>query len=116
MEFNKEISTLILMADNANYDFYITTVLEAPQLIFMRDGKRVGDVISHKYSYGGKDGLLEIMGCGIKDDDGRDDVKGYLTAEECFDIIRKYYKSQRNLTLLILYKGTYCAIDYSMKT
>lgn len=116
MEFNKEMSTLKLMADKAGYDYFVKEIFETPQLIFMRNGQRVGDVISHRYSFGGVDGLLEIMGCGIKDNDGEDDVMGNLTTEECFDIIRKYYESQRNLTLLILYKETYCAMIYSMKT
>lgn len=115
MDFNKEMSSLILMTENANYDCYISEIFGTPQLIFMRDGKRIGDVISHDYSYGDREGLLEIMGCGITDDNGEDDVRGCLTAEECFDIIRKYYESQRNLTLLILYKEISCAMIYSMK-
>lgn len=98
MEFNKEMSTLKLMADKAGYDYFVREIFETPQLVFMRNGERVGDVISHRYSYGGVDGLLEILGCGIKDDKGEDDVAGYLTAEECFDIILKYYEGQRNLT------------------
>ena len=39
-------------------------------------------VICHEYSYGGREGLLEIMG--LVDDDIEDDVQGYLTANDVF--------------------------------
>ena len=93
MKTNKEMEKLIVMVDNANYDSYITEVFETLQLNLEKNGKRIGDIICHEFSYGGKNGLLEIMGCGIKDEYGKDDVKGYLTAEECFEIIRRYYES-----------------------
>lgn len=112
---NTEMEKLITMVDNANYENCVEEIFDTPQLILKKNGARVGDVICHKYSFGGDNGLLEILGCGIKDSDGEDDAKGYLTAEECFEIIREYYESQRNLTLLILYKETYCAMKYSMK-
>lgn len=38
------------------------------------------DVICNDYSYGGTEGLLEIMG--LVDNDNEDTVEGYLTAEE----------------------------------
>lgn len=41
----------------------------------------LGDAICHKYSYGGPEGLLEIMGKGC---DG--DVRGWLTAKDVIDI------------------------------
>lgn len=113
---NTEMEKLIIIVDNANYESYIGEIFDTPQLILQKNGARVGDVICHRYSFGSDNGFLEIMGCGIKDSDGEDDVKGYLTAEECFEIIREYYESQKNLTLLILYKGTCCAMKYSMKT
>lgn len=42
------------------------------------------DVICHPWSYGGKDGLLEMM---ADFDNYDDDVKGYLTANEALDQI-----------------------------
>ena len=42
------------------------------------------DVICHPWSYGGKDGLLEMMANFDNYDDG---VKGYLTANEAIDQI-----------------------------
>ena len=113
---NTEMEKLITMVNNANYESCVGEIFDKPQLILKKNGAYVGDVIYHRYLFDGDNGLLEITGCGIKDDDGIDDVKGYLTAEKCFEIIREYYESQRNLTLLILYKGTCCAIKYSMKT
>lgn len=40
------------------------------------------DIICHPWSYGGKDGLLEMM---ADFDNYDDDVKGYLTANEALD-------------------------------
>ena len=39
------------------------------------------DAICHRYSYGGPEGLLEIMGCIVRSDCD-DDVEGFLTAED----------------------------------
>ena len=113
---NTEMEKLINMVNNANYESCVEEIFDTPQRILKKNGARIGDVICHRYSFGGDNGLLEIMGCGIKDDDGTGDVMGYLTAKKCFEIIREYYESQRNLTLLILYKETYCAMNYFMKT
>lgn len=44
------------------------------------------DAICHYYSYGGKEGLLEIMGAG--------DVVGWLSAEEAFTYFEKIVKRQ----------------------
>ena len=41
-------------------------------------------VISHKYSYGGSEGLLEIMASFIDTT-----VRGWLTAEQVFEMIKK---------------------------
>lgn len=41
------------------------------------------DAICHQYSYGGKQGLLEIMGSIVRVDD--DTVEGYLTAQDIID-------------------------------
>lgn len=52
------------------------------------DGKqyiRSWDVVCHPYSYGGKEGLLEIYGSVVED------VEGWLTAE---DVINKYLKGE----------------------
>ena len=46
-----------------------------------------GDIICHKYSYGGNDGLWESMGFDWDDED----VTGYLTAEEVINRLKEYY-------------------------
>ena len=47
------------------------------------------DAVSHKFSYGGNDGLIEVMGS-INPKEPNDDVVGWLTAEEAF----KYFKRE----------------------
>lgn len=46
------------------------------------------DAICCSISYGGKDGLLEVMGDIIPEDDS-DDVVGYLTAKDVIEMIEK---------------------------
>ena len=41
-------------------------------------------VICNKYSYGGKEGLLEIMGLLTEEEAEYDEVAGYLTADNVF--------------------------------
>lgn len=51
-------------------------------LVPTSDGEDVEwDAVCHKYSYGGPDGLLEIMGSIVSENAG-DTVEGYLTAED----------------------------------
>lgn len=40
------------------------------------------DAVSHYYSYGGQQGLIEIMGCGDASEITGEDVIGWLSAEE----------------------------------
>ena len=46
------------------------------------------DAICHYYSYGGREGLLEIMGVGLED------VVGWLSAEEAFTYFEKIVRGQ----------------------
>ena len=55
--------------------------MDKHQIIVFQDGVRSWDVICHRWSYGGDEGLLEGMG-----DLFGPDVEGYLTAE---DIIKR---------------------------
>lgn len=41
------------------------------------------DAVSHKYSYGGLDGLIEVLGS-VNSNFPNDDVVGWLTADEAF--------------------------------
>lgn len=46
------------------------------------------DAICHQYSYGGREGLLEILGGDLED------VVGWLSAEEAFAYFEKIIKEQ----------------------
>ena len=46
------------------------------------------DAICHYYSYGGREGLLEILA------EGLDDVVGWLSAEEAFEYFKRVAKRQ----------------------
>lgn len=56
--------------------------------------KAICDVICHHYSYGGRDGLLEIMGL-VDEEKIGDTVEGWLTAKEIFSRIQKDYHSRK---------------------
>ena len=82
-----EMEKLAVMLMRKKVEFKINYMYEfgnAPQIILFDEcGERFGDVICHKYSYGGEDGLLEYMGVGIPEY-WDDDVLGWLTADETF--------------------------------
>lgn len=46
------------------------------------------DAICHQYSYGGNQGLLEILAVGL------DDVVGWLSAEEAFEYFERIVQRQ----------------------
>lgn len=65
------------------YDGYKVTVYCMDEEDNEYDGKYSWDAICHFGSYGHEEGLLEIMGEIVRNDD--DDVEGYLTANEILD-------------------------------
>ena len=52
------------------------------------------DAICHKYSYGGDEDLLEIMGLLTEEEKEIDDVIGYLTAEDVLARIIKHRQEE----------------------
>ena len=60
---------------------------EKNQIWYPSEDKPICDVICHKYSYGGEEGYLEIMGL----TENEDDVEGWLTAEQVFHRIYNDY-------------------------
>ena len=69
-----------------NYVPYAVTVnglTKTPQILYPHDRNPIFSIICHEYSYGGKEGLLEIMDC--RDDNLEEE--GFLTAQEVFDRI-----------------------------
>ena len=57
------------------------------QLWYPNRENPICDVICHSYSYGGKEGLLEIMGL----NENEDGVEGYLLPGEVFNRIFWHY-------------------------
>ena len=62
---------------------------ETPQVWYPNTKEPKMDVICHEYSYGGKNGLLEIMGLLTDEEAEYDSVVGYLTAENVLARILK---------------------------
>ena len=62
------------------------------QILYPEIGENnICDVILYEGSYGGEQGLLEIMGL-VDEEIIGDAVEGHLTAEECFGRIKKHYE------------------------
>lgn len=61
-------------------------------IIYDKDDGRLWDAVWHSFSYGFKQGLLEIMGDEIvnEDEDG-DSVVGWLTADDVIERVIKAY-------------------------
>lgn len=73
----KEIKKLIKGLEERGIDYGFRSLYEGYQVIV---GEWDWDAICHEFSYGGKDGLLEVAGKIVRDNP--DDVDGWLTAEE----------------------------------
>lgn len=56
--------------------------------VFNRTGRQIWDVVCHYGSYGCDQGLLEIMGDMVPEDDH---VRGYMTAQDVIDMATNYY-------------------------
>lgn len=67
---------------------------EDNQIFYPCREESICDVICHQYSYGGPEGLLEIMGL-VDEEEIGDTVEGYLTAKEVFSRIQRDYHSRK---------------------
>lgn len=76
-----EMTKLIEILKKNNIPFEVTSCGGAPQVWYPNRKHVVCDAVCHKFSFGGKDGLLEIMGL-VDEEEVGDEVEGYLTAEE----------------------------------
>ena len=56
--------------------------------------KRIISIVQGYGTYGEEDDLLEIMGLLTEEEEKIDDVTGYLTAEDVFNRIVKYFKDK----------------------
>lgn len=84
-------------ANNYGWRIEISSQVEfdnAPQLVVFdkETDKCLWDAICHRWSYGGRQGLLEIMGT-IVDKNVEDEVEGYLT---CDDVITRIHSTYGN--------------------
>lgn len=89
-KYCKPILCLADLCSAEGIPFVMRPVFDGLQLVCPNPDVWDFDVICHMGSYGHEQGLLEIMGaiCNTYDDD----VEGYLTVEEVFERIKKYYK------------------------
>lgn len=62
------------------------------QAVYPSNAARVCSVITGAYTYGGDEGLLEIMGLLTEEEREIDSVKGWLTAEDVFSRIQKHWQ------------------------
>ena len=98
-----EILKLKTMLDEAKipYDFEINPLQSPAYGIGRRyhigvPGKRnqIISVVQGKGTYGAEDDLLEIMGLLTEDERAKDEVAGWLTAENVFQRIKNYYDAK----------------------
>jgi hypothetical protein len=89
-----EMYVLINMLIKADIPFEVYPDVEGtPQVWYPTREKCICDVICHRYSYGGREGKLEIMGL-VDEAKIGDSVEGYLTANQVFERINNHYNSK----------------------
>lgn len=82
-EMNKLDAALTEMGIQHTYD----RNFDGGTQIIVEDGrKRLWDAVCTRFSYGGKDGLLELYGKALL---GNGDVKGWLTADDVIELVKK---------------------------
>lgn len=91
-KYYQPIMRLADLCEREGISFIVRPVFDGLQLVCPNLDVWDFDVICHMGSYGHEQGLLEVMGaiCGSDEDD----VEGYLTVEEVFERIKKYYKKE----------------------
>lgn len=65
-------------------------ILKGRQITVYEKGRRVLDAVCHAESYGGKRGLLEVMGVIVDGKRDNGDVKGWLTADDVIQMVEAY--------------------------
>ena len=80
-----EMITLIDKLEAAHIPHEVTAdICGTPQVWYPSRDNSICDVICHPYSYGGDEGLLEIMGLLTEEEAECDDVVGWLDAKNVF--------------------------------
>lgn len=91
----KEIFKLKEMLEKAQIPFVFKEhkgIRDGYQILYPKYDVRICSVIEHSYSYGNEKDLLEIMGLLTDEESEYDSVKGYLSAENVFERIKKDYE------------------------
>ena len=89
-----EMNKLMWLLENANipYEIAYQDWTDSIQVWYPSKENPVCDAICNRYSYGGKEGLLEIMGLLTDKESEYNSVVGWLTAGNVFTrIFRHYY-------------------------
>lgn len=87
---------LFHIKDIASNTIYFRRYYPSYQIIIYKKGakeERICDVIQHCGSYGNQQDLLEIMGGLTEEEQEKDSVLGYLTAEEVFKRFKQCYEN-----------------------
>lgn len=84
----KKLAAMLLPLVEKGLTFTTKLSYDGAALLLYRNGESFGDVVINNGSYGCEKGLLEGGYGPFATPDG-DDVWGYLTAEEAFEIISK---------------------------
>ena len=93
LEVKIEMTKLAVLLAKADIPFELAsfTICGEPTIQIASPSKEscIIDAVCHNFSYGGKEGLLEIMGPEVDD---YDDVCGWLTAEQAFKHFERVMK------------------------
>lgn len=76
-----KILTEMLKKNYVPFAVTVNTLTKTPQILFPNDRNPIFSIVCHKFSDGGKHGLLEVM------DYRKQDTEGGLTAQEVFNRI-----------------------------
>lgn len=71
--------------NDESFEFY-----QHYHIILQQGEERIISVIQGNHTYGNQEDLLEIMGLLTKEELEIDEVKGYLTADEVYNRIKRY--------------------------
>lgn len=88
---NREMHRLANMLGGANIPYEIRGLWGGLQITYPSGTDFVCSVVQHSFSYGGREGYLEIMGLLTEEEIENDSVKGWLTAEDVFERISNHF-------------------------
>lgn len=87
--FYRSILELDRRLTDAEIPHIIRRLLDGWQIVYSSMESPEGDIISHFGAYGHELDLMEAMGFGLVD------VKGFLTSDEAFDLIKDWDERRR---------------------